>query len=323
MRDEGLRRDRAKRRIEERESHRWIAATALAGAALAQAARITMVADREADIWEHFAHRPAGVDLVIRAAHDRALDDGGRLFATADAWPEAGRLEVMVEARPGQKARVARLALRFGPAVLRRARHLAHQERDERGLPVWLVDLGEVDPPAGVSPLHWRLLTTHAVERPDQAIDIAAIYRRRWIIEQVFRILKTKGFDIEALNIEAEQPRNTLIAACLVAACAVQAMVQARDGAQDMTTSPRPVTDAFQPEEGPILRALSQDLEGKTQRQKNPHPEGTLAFATWVMARLGGWNGYYGKPGPITILQGWIEFQSIKRGANLSWPEIV
>lgn len=323
LRDEGLRRDRAKRRIEDRESHRWVAATALAGAALRQAARITMVADREADIWEHFADRPAEVDLVIRAAHDRALEDGGQLFAEASAWPEAGRLEVTVEARPGQKTRLARLALRFGPAVLRRARRLSHTERDTRLLAVWLVDLREVDPPQGATPLHWRLLTTHEVERADQAIEIASIYRRRWIIEQVFRILKTKGFDIEALSIEAEEPRNKLIAACLVVACAVQKMVQARDGTTADGIPPRPITDAFMPEEQPILRALSQSLEGKTQRQKNPHPPDSLAFATWVMARLGGWNCYYGKPGPITILEGWIEFQSLKRGAALDWRENV
>ena len=58
-------------------------------------------------------------------------------------------------------------------------------------------------------------------------------------------------------------------------------------------------------------------LEGKTQRQKNPHPKGSLAYAAWVCARLGGWTGYYGKPGPIVMLEGWLEFQALRRGANL------
>ncbi|MGA8447201.1 MAG: hypothetical protein WB766_18710, partial [Roseiarcus sp.] len=39
-------------------------------------------------------------------------------------------------------------------------------------------------------------------------------------------------------------------------------------------------------------------------KQKNPHPPGSLAFAAWVFARLGGWTGYYGKPGPIVMLRG-------------------
>jgi hypothetical protein len=27
----------------------------------------------------------------------------------------------------------------------------------------------------------------------------------------------------------------------------------------------------------------------------NPHAPGTLAFATWLCARPGGWTGYYGR----------------------------
>ena len=67
-----------------------------------------------------------------------------------------------------------------------------------------------------------------------------------------------------------------------------------------------------------LLNGQSTYLEGRTERQKNPHPAGSLAFATWVCARLGGWTGYYGKPGPIVILSGWTEFQSLKHGAHLA-----
>jgi hypothetical protein len=31
--------------------------------------------------------------------------------------------------------------------------------------------------------------------------------------------------------------------------------------------------------------------------------------------------GYYGKPGPIVMLQGWLEFQPAKRGATLIAPQ--
>ena len=58
-------------------------------------------------------------------------------------------------------------------------------------------------------------------------------------------------------------------------------------------------------------------LEGKTARQKNPHAKGSLAYAAWVCARLGGWTGYYGKPGPIVILQGLLRFKTIRHGWEL------
>ena len=98
-------------------------------------------------------------------------------------------------------------------------------------------------------------------------------------------------------------------------------MVAARDGSGgggEPLPALRPLTDAFAPEDRPLLEAVSHSLEGRTERQKNPHPPGSLAFATWVCARLGGWTGYYGKPGPIVILSGWTEFQSLKQGAHLA-----
>ena len=50
---------------------------------------------------------------------------------------------------------------------------------------------------------------------------------------------------------------------------------------------------------------------------KNPHPKGSLAYAAWVFASLGGWTGYYGKPGPIVMLRGFTEFHVIKHGWKL------
>ena len=46
---------------------------------LAGAAQLTMVADRESDIYALFARRPAGLDLIVRAAQNRNLADGTKL----------------------------------------------------------------------------------------------------------------------------------------------------------------------------------------------------------------------------------------------------
>ncbi len=127
--------------------------------------------------------------------------------------------------------------------------------------------------------------------------------------------MKTQGFDIEGLRIEDDVPRCNLVMAALVAAVAVQQLVHARDGAS-AGGALRPIVDAFEEDDIPLLEALCAQLEGKTQRQKNPHPKGSLAYASWVCARLGGWTGYYGKPGPIVMLNGWFRFHAAKQGAN-------
>ena len=144
--------------------------------------------------------------------------------------------------------------------------------------------------------------------------EVVALYRRRWAIEQVFRTLQTKGFDVEGLQIADAEPRNKLVTAALIAALAIQQLVHARKGGPGPL---RPCADVFQPDDLPLLEALSRKLEGKTERQKNPHPKGSLAYAAWVCARLGGWTGYHGKPGPIVMLEGWLELQATKRALAL------
>ncbi len=307
-RDAGRKAARSALPVAAKESQRWLEGAKRAAAVGEKAARVTVVADRESDIYEAFARCPSNVELLVRAAQDRSLEDGGRLFAWMDAQAEAGRVEVNLPARPGRRARESILAVRFGTVRLARPRHgIKGDLPDTLGL--HLVDVREVTPPTGEPPIHWRLLTTHQVVDVEQAMGVVELYRKRWAIEQLFRTMKTQGFDIEGIDIEDDQARSRLVMAALVAAITVQQLVHARDGGPGPL---RPLTDAFDAADLPLLRAHCHELEGKTARQKNPHPEGSLAYAAWVCARLGGWTGYYGKPGPIVMLNGWTQFQTGK-----------
>ncbi len=100
--------------------------------------------------------------------------------------------------------------------------------------------------------------------------------------------------------------------ACFIAATVVMQMTAERDG-----PLLRPMTDVFDPEDRPLLEVTSRDLEGATERQKNPYPYGRFAFAFWVCARLGGWTGILRQARPHRILRGWTEFQPLKHGAAL------
>lgn len=308
VRNGGLKARRKKRAFADKESRRWLDGAEAAAGALC----VTMVTDREGDIYEALALKPEGVELVIRAAHDRALDGGDRLFAHLGGQPEAGRFTVDLPAAPGRRARQAVLAVRFCDAVIKRPGNRPASCDVPARVAVSLVEAREIDPPAGVAPAHWRLLTSHEVDGFAQARWITGLYRRRWVIEELFRTLKTKGFDIEGVGI-AEGPFEKLAAAALVAAVSVLQLVQDRDGA-----AKRPLADVFEADERATLEAVSTELEGKTERQKNPHPKGTLAFAAWVCARLGGWTGYYGKPGPVVMLRGLHHFRAMQHGWSLA-----
>jgi hypothetical protein len=312
-RDRGRRGLRRERPVEEKESFRWLQGADEAASVCAGAREITVVADREGDIYEAFALRPDGVELLVRAAQDRGLEDGGKLLETLDALPEAGRADVDFPAQPGLGARTVQLAVRFATLALAKPKRGFSKDLPVT-VAVQVVDVRQVAPKPGQPAVHWRLLTTHPVTDAAQAWAMVELYRKRWAIEQLFRTLKTKGFDIQGLRIQDAAPRDNLVMATLIAAVIIQQMVHARDGGPGPL---RPCTDAFEPQDIPLLEAFCAKLEGKTERQKNPHPKGSLAYAAWVCARLGGWTGYYGKPGPIVILEGWLEIQAAKRTLNL------
>ncbi len=63
---------------------------------------------------------------------------------------------------------------------------------------LWALEAREIDPPQGTAAAHWLLLTTHPVPDLAAARRITGLYRHRWTIEQLFRTMKTKGFDIES-----------------------------------------------------------------------------------------------------------------------------
>ena len=311
-REGGGRGTRKQRGIEEKESKRWLIGAGSTAALLeAGAASVTVVEDREGDIYESFAFKPTGVELLIRAAQDRALADGTMLFAKADGWPEAGRMSVDLPAIPGRKARKARLSLRFGTVEIPKPRRKRGVVLLPKTVTLSFIDVREIDPPEGTEAAHWRLLTTHKVEDFEAAQRIVGFYRKRWTIEQLFRTMKTKGFQIEALR-QQEGALKKLVTAILIAAIVTMQLVAERDGAAG-----RPLEDALDPEDWPVLEQVCKSLEGATQKQKNPHPKGSLAYAAWVFARLGGWTGYYGKPGPIVMLRGFTEFHVIKHGWKL------
>ena len=309
----GERATRKQRDFAEKDSRRWLRGAERASAlADAGATCVTVVEDREGDIYECFAFKPTNVEKLVRAAQDRRLADDTSLFSKADVWSEAGRMAVELPAAPGRKARRAELSISFGRVEIMRPINRKVTDGLPKTIAVTLVVGREVGSPEGEEPSLWFLLTTHQVSDIADARRIIGFYRLRWTIEQLFRTMKTKGFDVEALRQEQDGPLEKLVTVVLIAAVKVMQLVAERDG-----KTKRPLSDILDLDEQAALERVGQSLEGKTAKQKNPHPVGSLAYATWVFARLGGWTGYYGKPGPIVILRGLTQFQAIKHGWKL------
>jgi Transposase DDE domain len=309
-RREGCRQEDRRRRFAEKESYRWLAGLATTAERLAEARSLTVVADAECDIYELFALRPERVHVLTRSAHERRLCGGGLLSEAVADFTVAGHIERAIPAVPGRKERIAKLKLRIGQIAI--AAPAGLPKGMAKSLSLQVVDAREVAAPAGVTPIHWRLLTSHAVTDLPRAAAIVDLYRSRWLIEQLFRTLKSAGFRIEDSELGDPQAFVTFAGLATIAAVTVMQLVKARDGGSGQT-----IEDCFEPEDKPLLRALSKRLEGHTARQKNPHSPDDLAFASWVIARLGGWTGYYGRPGPEVTRYGLDRFHAIKLGTQV------
>jgi hypothetical protein len=282
---------------------------------LREAAMVTEISDRESDLYEKWAYVPEpGFHILSRAMQDRTIEEGGGKLSTAPLQP-AGKASIELRARPGRPARTAQLVTRFGRVTLKRPEHLARQHPDlAETVAVSLVEVCEINAPAGVEPILWRLLTTHEVKDATMAWRVVDWYRQRWIIEQLFRTLKQQGLQLEDSQVETAERLIKLTAIAARAACTVMQLVQARDG-----QSMQPASIVFSPIEMEALHALLPELEGKTALQKNPHPPQSLAWAAWIIAKLGGWDGYPKSkpPGPITFRHGMQHFRSITFGWKL------
>jgi hypothetical protein len=298
-----------KRPLEEKESRRWVSTAERAKEVLRAATTVTVIDDREGDFYGKWALLPApNFHLLTRSMQDRTLADGRGLYETAANWPTAAVSTVDLIARADRPARQAKLALRFGPVELRRPEG---SPRDwAKTVKLTLVEVVELEPPADVEPLHWYLLTTHDVPDTAAAWRIVNWYKRRWTIEQLFRILKSQGLQLEDSRLETAERLLKLTAIAAKAAAIILQLVQARDG-----QSAEPASNAFSDHEIQALSAAGAQYEGKTKLQSNPHPPRSLAWAAWIIARLGGWDGYpRTKPGPITLRNGLQYFLAFAHG---------
>jgi hypothetical protein len=304
------------RPMEAKESRRWSEGAKLAAETLGGAAQVVVVADQEADIYSHFAGRPAGVELLVRARHDRVLTAGGTLFEASATWPTHTRTAVVVAPRgPGDKGRVALVSIRS--SRVRIARPASAAEGDPPSLELGLVEVFEPNPPAGVQPLLWRLATTLPVDGSAAAREVVRLYRLRWRIEEVFRTLKSDGLRLEQTQIRDPLRLFRLAALALGAAARILQLVDARDGGR------RPMSDVLDKRFQAAVSVLSRTREGGSERQKNPHPPASLAWLAWVVARYGGWNCYGKPPGPKTMAKGWERFASTLAGFIAAQAEAV
>ena len=287
-----------------RESALWTAMGERLGAAPA-GARWERVCDRGADIFEFMTQCLAlRHGFIVRAAQDRALAEGGRLFQAACQGAVLGHFELALRARPGQGARVARLAVAAAPVLLRSPQRQGHGVGYDQPIAATVVRVFEPDPPAGVkAPLEWVLLTDAAAAGFEEALEVAVKYSARWLIEEFHKALKT-GLGAERLQLEE--------AARLFAAIAIMSLVALR--LIDLREAVR-----LEPEAPAETGGLSA-LELAVLRAQLKRPIKTVREAALAIGRLGGHMNRKGDglPGWQTLWLGMKKLHILIQGVLLA-----
>ena len=278
--------------------------------------RLIDVCDREADFFELFdeQRKNPGVDLLVRASHNRKIkEDPFKLFKAVRETPVQGMIRVPVskestrpkkskqKARVGRAARLANCEIRIHHLKLPVPEHHVDKEPVE----LCIVHALEENPPSGVKPLEWFLITTMNVVTCDDAKRCLRWYALRWRIEDWHRVLKS-GCRIGDLANETAARLRCAIGINLVIAWRIMLMT-------------------LLGRETPELPAevLFSDIELRTleayAKKKRLKPPKLLGEAVILVAKIGGYLDRKNDPPPghQILWQGYHEFQYMCMGFAL------
>jgi hypothetical protein len=337
---------RKQKRLRWRESLFWAEGVEAVGSP-PSATRFITVTDRAGDDFATFdaCHR-MGHGFVIRAQHDRSVENhGGYLWEFMGHKPALCRIKVQVPARAAgkgkdgkkHKAQPARQALVevHAATVLLDAPCRDPDFKTPRQVNV--VYAREVDAPADTEPLDWMLLTSEPVGDAQQALAVIAYYRCRWVIEEYHKVQKT-GCRLEDSQLQDVDALRRLAAAVGVISVRMLWLrdLAARFAAPPLVPEPAPASlQADDP-----ARREAEDRAGR--EAQDPSALRAIMPMPWVrvvaklaavsdpllltprqfwrcIAQRGGWLGrkHDGKPGWQTVWRGWNKVAALVEGSLL------
>lgn len=280
-----------------------------------KSARFIHVLDAGADNFEVFCHlQMQRCGWIIRAAQKhRVVYDakGGRtpLLSLVAQQPLAGTYELSLRARKPRPARTAALEVRFAPlrmpVPVQKTPFMKQCGLTE--IPMWVIEVREVNAPADVEPLHWVLLTSEPVKDFDDAWTIIGWYEKRPVVEDYHKCLKT-GCRVEDRQYDTSDRLQRVTG--LLSVVAVR-LLQLKFVAR--TDPDRPAARVV-PE--PWIRMLKALRKGKHQIK-------TIGEFFRSLAMLGGFLGrkHDGQPGWITIWRGFEKLILCIRGADAMYQK--
>lgn len=311
---------RYERTLEEKESVKWLEGWQATEGVARQMPQTQLVniCDREGDVYEVMQ---AAVEtdcpnahLLVRLRHNRkaqalppteaAHTPWGKLEACVREQPVAATLRIRVPRHEDQPERGAVLEIRFCRLTL----HPPKRKPDLPTLRVYAVEAWEVDPPAGVKAICWRLLTTRPVTTAREAIRCVKWYAKRWQIEVFHKVLKS-GCRVEQRQLETAERLQRMLGVYLVVAWRVLALTIAAREHPEL-----PVSIWLEEAQWQTLACWVHNTS--TPPEQPP----SVQAAVLGIAKLGGFLARKsdGSPGPICLWRGLRRLKDLTSGFMLA-----
>jgi hypothetical protein len=303
-----------------RESTRWLKAMESVEDAREGNFEVIHVTDAEGDFFEFLSSmRRKGARFVVRAAQlDRGVwqdDERESLRDIIDRLQPMAYRNVELNARrfrkgsvgsnrrrkhPAREARIARCAVASTQIRVERSRYTkGHGEPfDVNVVRVW-----EPHPPDGQQAVEWVLFSTEPATSKKQQLRIVDIYRKRWLIEDYFKALKS-GCSLEKRQVDSYAAMRRVL--CLLAPMAYRLL---RLRSLHRTSPDASASSAFDHTDL-LLIAKAQPSPTRTPK--------TMAEALELLAKMGGHISNNGPPGWSTLGAGFEKLLLIKLGFELA-----
>jgi hypothetical protein len=295
------------RERETRESRLWLRGTEH----LPADAKLIDVSDQGSDTFEFLEHESrSDRRFVVRAYRARKVYAGhqavGRRFYLNDyahRLPEMGRFTMDVQAQPGRKARKGAEFTVAGGPVLVCPPHARYGDHGDEPLPLYLVQITEVAPPAGEKAIAWTLLTNEPVQAFEDAWRVGGWYELRWVVEEYHKAQKT-GCQIEDMQFTTTARLQPAIALLSVVALT---LLNLRDASRRGDATTRRATTILAPD---YVKVLS------VWRYREIREDLTVHEFFYALARLGGHQNRKSdrRPGWLVLWRGWTKLQAMLDG---------
>lgn len=273
--------------------------------------RFIDVADQGASTFEFLEHEyKSGRRFVVRNGKQRKVYAGRETVGPkhdmkeyVESSPELGRFTMDVQAQRDRKARKgAEFIVRAVPVMLCPP-HAKYGNHGDDPLPLWVVQVTEVNPPAGEKTIEWTLITNEPVRNFTAACRVIGWYERRWIVEEYHKAMKT-GCRIEDMQFTKIERLQAAIA--LVSGVATT-LLNLRDASRRPDARTRRATTLLSREYVEVLSSW---------RYHKIRLDITVHDFYMALARLGGHQNrkHDHAPGWLVLWRGWTKLQSMLDG---------